>query len=318
MSSEGSHRPDSIGAQRVRTAVIPAAGHGTRMLPATKSVPKELLPLGERPALQYIVEEAVGAGVDHLIVVSSPTKPAIAEYLSPSPEVEDVLIRLGRGDLAREQHRYRGEVTVTIVIQDEARGLGHAVACAREAVGDEPFFVLLPDELMAGSDLLLEMADVHASARTSVIAVKSMPADEISRYGVVAPVDVQRPQQLDRSMRSESRIVLFDDVVEKPQPDHAPSDLAIIGRYLLTPDIFEDLDAIRPGANGELQLTDALALQAGRRPSSALISPIGRRDIGHPLGWIQAVIDEALHHPQLGPSIRSWLVEQLGDDSTSA
>lgn len=310
MSTEGSHRPESPGFHRVRTAVIPAAGLGTRMLPATKSVPKELLPLGERPALQYIVEEAVGAGVEHLVVVSSPTKPAIAQYLSSSPEVEEILERLGRSDLAREQRRYRGDIEVSIVIQDIAKGLGHAVSCARDAVGAEPFFVLLPDELMESADLLREMADVHASVGTSVVAVKQMPMAEISRYGVIAPVDVARPQQLDRSMRSDHRMIAFDGVVEKPELNEAPSDLAIIGRYLLTPDIFDDLEAIRPGANGELQLTDALAMQAMRRPSTALISPIGRRDIGHPLGWVQAVVEEAVHHPHIGRTVRAWLLEQ--------
>ncbi len=315
MSTDGSHRLDSL--QRVRTAVIPAAGQGTRMLPATKAVPKELLPLGEKPALQYIVEEAIGAGVEHVVVISSPSKPAIAEYLAASPEVEEILRQLGRDDLAREQHRYRGDVTVTIVIQDQPRGLGHAVACAREAVGDEPFFVLLPDELMESSDLLREMVEVHAELETSVIAVKRMPSEDISRYGVVAPVLSDAPAQLDRSMRWQSRVVMFDRVVEKPEPENAPSDLAIIGRYLLTPDIFDDLDNISPGANGELQLTDALEIQAMRRTSSALISSISRRDIGNPLGWVQAVIDEALHHPRYGSAVRAWLLEELRDDSRS-
>jgi UTP--glucose-1-phosphate uridylyltransferase len=161
------------------------------------------------------------------------------------------------------------------------------------------------------------MTEVYAALETSVIAVKQMPMEDISRYGVVAPVESDIPPQLDRSMRSESRIVMFDGVVEKPAPEDAPSDLAIIGRYLLTPDIFDDLDVISPGANGELQLTDALALQAKRRTSSALLSPIGRRDIGHPLGWVQAVIDEALHHPRIGSAVRAWLIEKLRDDNRS-
>ena len=326
MCSDGSRRADSKQGgspptSRVRTAVIPAAGHGTRMLPATKSVPKELLPLGEKPALQYVIEEAVGAGVDRVIVISSPTKPAIADYLTPSPAVEAVLDRLGRVDLADEQRRLGREIEVTIVMQHEPLGLGHAVGCARHAVGDEPFFVLLPDELMESSQLLLEMAQIHEQLGTSVIAVKPMPIEEISRYGVVSPV-VHAPQLL--SIGSEAigsvamdpevaaRIVLFDDVVEKPRASDAPSDLAIIGRYLLTSDIFDDLDRVVPGAGGEIQLTDALAAQSQRRTSSAVKSTIHRRDIGHPLGWVKAVIERALVHPQIGDEVRTWIREEFG------
>lgn len=316
MSSADSHSAVSRSAPRVRIAVIPAAGHGTRMLPATKAVPKELLPLGERPALQYIIDEATGAGVDHLVVISSPTKPAISEYLTPSPSVEAVLDRLGRGDLAREQHRLGRDIAVTIVMQDEARGLGHAVACAREAVGNEPFFVLLPDELMESSQLLREMAEIHGGLGGSVVAVKAMPPDEISRYGVVSPVAASPNEEspanlvgLDPGILD--RVVTFDDVVEKPNSNEAPSDLAIIGRYLLTPDIFDDLDRLQPGASGEIQLTDALAAQARRQVSAAVSSSIHRRDIGYPFGWVQAVIERAMVHPQMATGLRTWLREQL-------
>lgn len=315
MSTDGSRRPDSKQVEsgskrRVRTAVIPAAGHGTRMLPATKSVPKELLPLGEKPALQFVIEEALGAGVDRVIVVSSPTKPAIADYLTPSPAVEAVLDRLGRIDLADGQRRLGSGIEVTVVMQDAPLGLGHAVACARHAVGDEPFFVLLPDELMESSALLAEMAEVYEELGTSVIAVKPMPIEEISRYGVVAPVPLDRRVAPIDSELSD-RIVSFDDVVEKPQPSEAPSDLAIIGRYLLTSDIFDDLDRVAPGAGGEIQLTDALAAQSRRRLSSALTTTIHRRDIGHPLGWVKAVIERALTHPDIGDDVRAWIREEF-------
>ena len=315
MSTEGSRRPDSRREKpepthRVRTAVIPAAGHGTRMLPATKSVPKELLPLGEQPALQFVIEEALGAGVDRVIVVSSPTKPAISDYVTPSPAVEAILDRLGRVDLADGQRRLASGVEVTVVMQNEPLGLGHAVACARRAVGDEPFFVLLPDELMESSELLSEMAQVHEELGTSVIAVKPMPIEEISRYGVVAPV-VHEPHASSLEFEMSERIVSFDDVVEKPKPSEAPSDLAIIGRYLLTSDIFDDLDRVVPGAGGEIQLTDALAAQSQRRPSTALKTAIHRRDIGHPLGWVKAVIERALVHPDIGDEVRSFIRDEL-------
>jgi UTP--glucose-1-phosphate uridylyltransferase len=198
-------------------------------------------------------------------------------------------------------------------MQDEQLGLGHAVACARHAVGDEPFFVLLPDELMESSQLLSEMAHVHEHLGTSVIAVKPMPIEEISRYGVVSPVEGEIHRAgLDSELSD--RIVLFDDVVEKPQPSEAPSDLAIIGRYLLTSDIFDDLDRVVPGAGGEIQLTDALAAQSHRRTSSALKSTIHRRDIGHPLGWVQAVIERSLSHPRIGDEVRAWIRDEFGSD----
>lgn len=312
MSSGGSHSVESPHVP-VRTAVVPAAGQGTRMLPATKSVPKELLPLGERPALQYIVDEALGAGVEHLVVISSPAKPAIADYFSPSAEVEQILRRLGREDLAIEQQRNTGELKISIVLQDEALGLGHAVGLARDAVGGEPFFVMLPDELMEGSALLQEMAVVHAHLGSSVVAVKRMPPDQISRYGVVTPVSPVTDEFFDPGGIGAdvlARMILFDDVVEKPDPQLAPSDLAIIGRYLLTPDIFEDLERIEPGAGGELQLTDALARQARRSASTALVSSIGRRDIGQPLGWVKAVIERAVADPRIGTEIRRWIAEE--------
>lgn len=281
------------------------------MLPATKSVPKELLPIGERPALQFVLDEAFGAGVDHVVVISSPDKPAIADYLEPSPRVEEILVRLGRNDLADEQRRIGRNVRISIVMQHEARGLGHAVGCAREAVGDEPFFVLLPDELMENSRLLEEMAQVFTHTGASVIAVKPMPLEEISRYGVVSPIRDREPNLGDLGSEIRQRIAVFDDVVEKPRASEAPSDLAIIGRYLLTADIFDDLARIEPGASGELQLTDALAMQAHRRPSAALTSSIHRRDIGHPAGWVRAVIENALDNPQFGSEIDAWLRDEL-------
>lgn len=284
------------------------------MLPATKSVPKELLPIVERPALQYVLDELYGAGVDHVVVISAPDKTAITEYLAPSPEVEAVLDRLGRADLSAQQHRIGREMRISVTMQHEARGLGHAVAQARAAVGDEPFFVVLPDELMGSSQLLEEMNQVHQRTESSVIAVKKMPIEEISRYGVVSPIGANRGSSglLDEiPSELKGRVALFDDVVEKPRPEQAPSDLAIIGRYLLTPDIFDDLDRIEPGASGELQLTDALALQTRRRPSCALTSEVHRRDIGHPIGWVKAVIERALDHPDTGFEIEAWLQEVL-------
>lgn len=288
----------------IRTAVIPAGGNGTRMLPATKAIPKELLPITEKPALQFVVDEAIGAGVRHLVIVTSPTKPAIAEYFAASPETESILEGLGRRDVAEDMRRLHRDVRVTIVVQDEALGLGHAVGRARDAVGDEPFFVLLPDELMESSDLLLDMARTFERTKSSVVAVKHMPREDIGRYGVVAPCAGE-------VVSAEQDVIAFAEVVEKPNPAEAPSDLAIIGRYLLTPDIFADLAELEPGSSGELQLTDALARQAQRTTSYALVSEVGRRDIGHPLGWVEAVIEHAVVHPRHGNDIRRWIVEHF-------
>ena len=285
---------------RIRTAVVPAAGQGTRMLPATKVVPKELLPILERPALQFIVEEALGAGVNHLVMVTSRAKPAIEEYFSSSAQVEKALDVQGRSALADELRRIGRDVRVSFVYQDEPRGLGHAVGCARSAVGDEPFFVLLPDELMEDSSLLISMADVHAETSTGVVALKSMERHELSRYGIVSLVGA-------RQSRNGAVSVPIADIVEKPNTDEAPSDLAIIGRYVLTPDIFDVLDALPPSASGEIQLTDALNVQATRQPLFGLISEIGRWDVGNPRGWVEAVIAVGFNHPDFGEQLRDWI-----------
>lgn len=285
---------------RIRTAVVPAAGQGTRLLPATKAVPKELLPIMERPALQFIVDEAIGAGVDHLVIVTSHTKPAIEEYFVASASVEESLIRQGRADVAQELRRIGQDVRVSFVYQDEPRGLGHAVGCARSVVGDEPFFVLLPDELMEGPALLVSMAEMYAETQRGVVALKSMAQQDLSRYGIVTPVG-------ERQTRNGGVAVSIAGIVEKPAVEEAPSDLAIIGRYALTPDIFDILAAMGPSPSGEIQLTDALNVQATAAPLSGLISDIGRWDVGNPLGWVEAVIAVGVNHPDFGPQLQDWM-----------
>lgn len=284
----------------ITTAVIPAAGMGTRMLPATKAVPKELLPIVEKPALQLIVDEAVGAGVDHLVIVTSRSKPAIEQYFASDASVEQSLERQGRGSVADQLRRYGSDIRVSFAYQDRPLGLGHAIGCARAAVGEQPFFVMLPDELMSDSSLLAGLARVVADTNIGAVALKRMPRAELSRYGIVSPVGDERTVG--------GLVALpFVGVVEKPSVDDAPSDLAIIGRYALTPDIFDDLDALTPGSTGELQLTDALAAQATREPLWGVISDVGRIDIGNPLGWLQAVVDAAVDHPEHGVAFRHWL-----------
>lgn len=295
---------------RIRTAVVPAAGQGTRMLPATKAVPKELLPIMERPALQFIVDEAVGAGVDHVVIVTSPTKLAIEEYFAAVPEIEAALDRQGRTDAADDLRRIGREVKVSFVNQDAPRGLGHAVACARTAVGDQPFFVLLPDELMKDSSLLIAMGEAYSRTGRGVVALKSMAPEHLSRYGIVTPVG-------ERESHEGGVAVPIADIVEKPELGAAPSDLAIIGRYVLTPDIFDVLDALAPSATGEIQLTDALNNLAKVDPLNGLITDVGRWDVGHPRGWFEAVIAVALNHPDFGTQLRDWMSSDVLPATTS-
>ncbi len=292
------------GSGTIRTAVIPAAGHGSRMLPATKAVPKELLPIGEMPALQLVIDEAVGAGVDHVVVVTSADKPAVESYFTRSLWVEESLDRQGRTRVADLLRRYGDSVRVTFVTQDRPRGLGHAIGCAAPVVGDHPFFVLLPDELMADSSLLVDLGRVLEATGRPAIALKRVPRDEVSRYGVIEPAGDEAPV-------GGVSAFPFRHVVEKPAVAEAPSDLVIIGRYALTPDVFERIDGLSPGSSGEIQLTDALVDHAAGRASYGVVSQIGRRDIGHPLGWYQAVVESGLRHPELGPEFRRWLDEQL-------
>ena len=270
------------------------------MLPATKSVPKELLPIGESPALQLVIDEAIGAGVDHVVVVTSHDKPAVADYFERAAWVEEALERQGRHELADSLRRYGDTVRISFAVQDAPRGLGHAVGCAAELVGDRPFFVLLPDELMADSSLLVDLGRVVDESGRSAIALKRMPKDDVFRYGVVEP-------SADVTDVAGIASVPFRHVVEKPAVDDAPSDLVIIGRYALTPDIFDAIERVTPGSSGELQLTDALELQASKGDLYGVLSAVGRRDIGHPLGWMQAVVEAGLGHPEHGRPLREWL-----------
>jgi UTP--glucose-1-phosphate uridylyltransferase len=286
---------------QVRTAVIPAAGMGTRFLPATKAVPKELLPIIDTPALQLIIDEAVGAGIDHIVIVTSRSKPAIEAYFEASAEVLEKLRSTDRHGMADRLESIGRDTRVSFVYQDAPLGLGHAVGCAAEAVGDEPFAVMLPDELMGDSSLLDQMARLCESTGGSVVGLKRVPRDQVSSYGVIDPLS-----ELD-----EAGVVAIRTMVEKPKVEDAPSDLIIIGRYVLTPDVFEEIERLQPGAGGEIQLTDALRVQAGRSPFHGVLSSITRYDTGTPLGWLSAVVDIALDDPTIGDDFRAYLRSRL-------
>jgi UTP--glucose-1-phosphate uridylyltransferase len=282
---------------QVRSAVIPAAGLGTRFLPATKAVPKELMPIGDTPAIQIIIDEALGAGIDHIVAVSSRTKPAIEAYFAPDDALIDALKEKGKDDVAERLASIGRDWRVTIVYQDNPRGLGHAVGCAREAVGDAPFAVLLPDELMGDSSLLAQMNGVCASTGGSVVGVKQVPSNEVSSYGVLAP----------SGPIDDDGVIPVADLVEKPPAAEAPSEYIIIGRYVLTPDVFDEIEQLTPGSGGELQLTDALRAQAARSPFSGVLSDIDRYDTGNPVGFLEAAIAYALKDAEMSGPIRQYL-----------
>jgi UTP--glucose-1-phosphate uridylyltransferase len=281
----------------VRKAVIPAAGLGTRFLPATKSVPKEMIPVIDRPAIEYVVEEAVRAGVTDILIISGRGKRAVEEHFDRNFELEALLERDGKHDLLKSVQYSTDLADVHYVRQKEALGLGHAVSVARDHVGDEPFVVLLPDDLMIDDSVLLRSMiaawDAHQSA---VIGLEEVPWEDISSYGSADPDgDVQ------------DGLVRLRGIVEKPKREEAPSNLAVSGRYLLPPSIFDALDRIEPGAGGELQLTDAIALLATQEPVYGAICTFGRHDVGKKIDFLRATVELALEREDLGPAFAEFL-----------
>ena len=282
---------------QVRSAVIPAAGLGTRFLPATKAVPKELFPIGDQPAIQVVIDEALGAGIDHIVIVSNRAKPAVAEYFEPDESLIEALEAKGKLDMVERLRSIGKDWRVSIVYQDEPKGLGHAVGCAREAVGDEPFAVLLPDELMSSSSLLAQMNGVCASTEGSVVAVVEVPRHQVSSYGVIDP----------SGPLTDDGVIPVQDLVEKPSMDEAPSNFILTGRYVLTADAWQEIETLQPGRGGELQLTDALRAQAARSPFHGVVADVGRYDTGTPLGFLTGSIEIGLTSPEFGDDLRAFL-----------
>jgi UTP--glucose-1-phosphate uridylyltransferase len=274
----------------IRKAVFPVAGLGTRFLPATKSIPKEMLPIVDKPLIQYAVEEAVEAGIDTLIFVTSHKKRAILDHFDPDEDLLSILLAQGKDELhARISNIIPSHITTQYVIQEAALGLGHAVWCAKELVGDEPFAVLLADDLIRSpqTGCLKQMVDEYHATGAGSIGVERIPASMTDRYGVVS---VQR----DATGRDYIR-----EIVEKPAPDVAPSNLGVVGRYILPGEIFSLLESVRAGVGGEIQLTDAIALQLVSRPLLAYAFDGVRYDCGSRQGFIRATVDYALEHDEL-------------------
>ena len=289
--------------RKIRTAVIPAAGLGTRFLPATKAQPKEMLPIVDKPCIQYIIEEAIDSGIEDILIITGRNKRAIEDHFDRAVELELTLKAQGKYDLlglVQELSR----VTIHYVRQKEPKGLGHAVLCAKHFVGDEPFAVLLGDDIMdAEVPVLKQLMDVYEDCEGSVLGVQEVPKDRVSSYGVVKPVAVKE------------RLWRADDLVEKPSVEEAPSRLAVLGRYIISPEIFGILEKTEPGRGGEIQLTDALKKLSEREPVYAYEFEGRRYDVGDKQGYLEATVDFALKRPDLRDPFLRYLLKTVGKET---
>ena len=288
-------------ASKVRKAVFPAAGLGTRFLPATKAQPKEMLPLVDKPIIQYGVEEALKSGIQNIIIVTGRDKTAIENHFDVSFELEYTLESRGKTDLLKIVRSVSDLINVAYVRQKEALGLGHAVLRARELVGDEPFAVVLADDVIDSEvPCIRQLLDIHEFFCAPVLAVMEVPREKISAYGAIDAEPVSHNGTHDRVFR-------IRDLVEKPKASEAPSNLAIIGRYVFTPEIFDSISSIQPGAGGELQLTDAIKHLSHSRPIYAYRFEGTRYDAGDKLGFLKATVEFALRREDLGGDFREYL-----------
>ena len=282
----------------VRKAVIPAAGLGTRFLPATKAQPKEMLPVVDKPAIQYVVEEAVQAGIDDILIITGRGKRSLEDHFDRSIELEVSLEASGKVELLAEIRGLAELADIHYVRQGEALGLGHAVAVARKHVGDEPFAVLLGDDIMdERSTVLQEMIASFERRQSSVIAIKRFPREEVKFYGCI-----EADEEPDGLMNVRS-------IVEKPKPEDAPSDMAVMGRYVFTPQIFDAIHRTAPGVGGEIQLTDAIGVLLADQPVFGYVFEHGRFDIGKKLDYLRATVELALDRDDLGPEFAEFLAD---------
>ncbi|WP_223837193.1 UTP--glucose-1-phosphate uridylyltransferase GalU [Paenibacillus oceani] len=281
---------------KVRKAIIPAAGLGTRFLPATKAMPKEMLPIVDKPTIQYIVEEAVESGIEDIIIVTGKGKRAIEDHFDNSFELEQSLLEKGKLELLNEVQKSSKMVDIHYIRQKEAKGLGHAVWCARKFIGNEPFAVLLGDDIVAADKpCLKQMIEQYERFKASVIGVQRVPEKEVPRYGIIEAKEIHE------------RFFSVSNLVEKPKMEQAPSNLAIMGRYILSPKILDILDRQEPGAGGEIQLTDAIAKLNQEEAVYAYDFEGVRYDVGEKLGFIQTNIEFALQHSELRQSLLEYM-----------
>jgi UTP--glucose-1-phosphate uridylyltransferase len=280
----------------IRKAIIPAAGLGTRFLPATKAQPKEMLPIVDKPAIQYIVEEAIESGIEDIIIVTGRNKRAIEDHFDKSAELETMLEEKGNTELLKIVQSVSNLADVHYIRQKQPLGLGHAILCARKFIGDEPFAVLLGDDIIQSTPpFLKQMIDLYEETGSSVIAVTEVPWEDVNKYGIISLAE-----------RSE-RYKTIEDLVEKPDREQAPSNLAVIGRYIIDSDIFGILETCQPGRGGEIQLTDALRILNRRKRMTAYPLQGNRYDVGDKLGYIEATIELALQRKELAPQLKAYL-----------
>ena len=287
--------------KRVRKAVLPAAGLGTRFLPATKAQPKEMLPVVDKPLIQYVVEECVTSGIENIIIVTGRGKNAIEDHFDSSPELERFLEQRGKSDLAELVRSIGNMVTFSYTRQKEPLGLGHAVLAARELVGDEPFAVLLGDVIVPGPrPATKQIIEVYEETGIGAIAVEKVPQEKTNLYGIIDGI-------ADGSSRWGQNLLKIREMVEKPKPAEAPSNLAVTGRYVLPPETFEFLAQTKPGKGGEIQLTDALRALAEEQGLFGLIYEGQSYDAGDKLGFLMATVEFALKNPEFGNDFREYL-----------
>jgi UTP--glucose-1-phosphate uridylyltransferase len=291
---------------RVRKAIIPAAGLGTRFLPATKAMPKEMLPIVDKPTIQYIVEEAVASGIEDIIIVTGKGKRAIEDHFDHAPELENNLVEKQKYELLETVQSSSNMIDIHYIRQKEPKGLGHAILCARKFIGDEPFAVLLGDDIVqAEKPCLAQLMDEYNKRFSSIIGVKRVPDSETHRYGIIDPLE------------SEGRIFQVNNFIEKPAPGTAPSNLAIIGRYILNPEIFMFLEKQELGAGNEIQLTDAIQKLNKIQRVFAYEFEGNRYDVGEKQGFIETTIEFALQRPELRDELLQFMQTKIEQYSKS-
>ena len=283
---------------KVKKAVIPAAGWGTRLLPATKAQPKEMLPIVDKPSIQYIVEEAVAAGIEDILIITSKDKQSIEDHFDKSQALELALEKQDKTELLKEVQDISEMITIHSVRQKEQKGLGHAISCARSFVGNESFAVLLGDDIIHSKKPVIEqMMEVYEEKESAVIGCKTVAREDVNKYGIV-----------DFSQK-DGDVYKVEDLVEKPEVEKAPSELAILGRYIITPDIFDILENTPPGKGGEIQLTDALKTLLDQRAVYGYDFEGKRYDVGNKMGFLKTTVELALAHDDLGAEFKDYLKE---------
>lgn len=283
---------------KVRKAIIPAAGLGTRFLPATKAQPKEMLPIVDKPTIQYIVEEAIASGIEDIIIVSGRSKRAIEDHFDKSYELEETLLKKNKLDLLEQVQAISNMANIHYIRQKEALGLGHAIACAKSFIGNEPFAVLLGDDIVQSqTPCLKQLIEVFDRYQSSVVGVQPVADEEVSKYGIIDP----------KGQEIEPGVINVQSLIEKPKAEHTPSNYAIMGRYVLRPEIFDILESLPPGAGGEIQLTDAINELNRIQAVLAYHFKGVRYDVGDKFGFVKATLDFALQREDIKDDVRKYL-----------